>query len=174
MGALIGALTQPDQPADEDGCTAALLLARGGRAGSAPAPAPATVAPADLLRGLGDGTADPQLAEMLKQFGVEDVDPQVMAMAFQQFQSMLADGDDGPVDAARAHDTARAVAAVGGDPVPSEPRRRQAVEAVHVQLRIDDLADRARADGVVEQHEALAHVGFDGVAVDRVGARGEL
>ncbi len=103
---------------------------------------------ADLLRGLGDGTADPQLAEMLKQFGVEDVDPQVMAMAFQQFQSMLADGDDGPVDAARAHDTARAVAAVGGDPVPSEPRRRQAVEAVHLaRLWLDDVTDYAGHEG---------------------------
>jgi putative hydrolase len=104
---------------------------------------------ADLLRGLGDGTADPQLTEMLKQFGVEDVDPQVMAMALQQMQSMLAGGeDDGPVDATRARDTARAVAAVGGDPVPSERRRRGAVEAVHLaRLWLDEVTDYAGHEG---------------------------
>lgn len=104
---------------------------------------------ADLLRGLGDGTADPALTDMLKQFGVSEVNPQVMAMAMQQVQAMLAGGDDdGPVDASRARDTARAVAALGGDPVPSEPRRRAAVEAVRLaRLWLDDVTDYAGHEG---------------------------
>jgi putative hydrolase len=103
---------------------------------------------ADLLRGLGDGTADPQLTELLKQFGVEDVNPQVMALAAQQMQSMLSGADEGPVAATRARDTARAVAAVGGDPVPSEPRRRGAVEAVRLaRLWLDEATDYAGHEG---------------------------
>lgn len=103
---------------------------------------------ADLLRGLGDGTADPQLTEMLKQFGVSELNPQVMAMAVQQVQSMLAGGDDDPIDATRARDTARAVAAQGGDPVPAEPRRRGAVEAVRLaRLWLDDVTDYAGHEG---------------------------
>ena len=52
VGMVIGALTQPGPQAGEDGCAAALSLARGGRDGPVPAPAAAVVRPADLLRGL--------------------------------------------------------------------------------------------------------------------------
>ncbi len=105
---------------------------------------------AELLRGLTEGDADPQLKEMFQQLGLGEVDPQMMAMAMRQMQDMMAPGgDDEAVDATRARETARAVAAVGGgDPVLPETRRKAVVEAVRLaRLWLDEVTDFAGHEG---------------------------
>lgn len=96
---------------------------------------------ADLLRGLTGGAGGPDLAELLGGLGLENVPPQMMALAMEQVRAMMEPGDDAsPVDAERATVTARAVAAADGDPVVGPHARARVEDAVRLaQLWLDDV-----------------------------------
>ena len=71
-----------------------------------------------VLRGLTGGRElDPQMVEMMRGMGLDQVDPQMLQMVAGQVQAMFATADDsGSVDATVATDIARKTVAAAGDP----------------------------------------------------------
>lgn len=98
----------------------------------------------EVLRGLTGGRdLDPQMVEMLRGMGLDQVDPQMLQMVAGQVQSMFASGDDsGAVDASVATDIARKTVAAQGDPSVASQVDTDARQAVDVaNLWLDAVTD---------------------------------
>lgn len=102
-----------------------------------------------LIRDLtGGAELPPELREMLAGAGLEQIDPQVMAMMTGQLQSLFAGGgsDDGGLDPTAATDLARKVIAAQGDPSISEKGSREVADAVRVgDLWLDPITELSAA-----------------------------
>ncbi len=99
-----------------------------------------------VLRGLtGGAPIDPRLVEMVQGMGLEDIDPQMVAVVAQQVQAMMsAPQEDGPVGVTIATDVARKAVAAAGDTLASPAERTAATEAVDVAgLWLDPVTDLA-------------------------------
>ena len=102
-----------------------------------------------VLRGLtGGAPIDPRLVEMVQGMGLEDIDPQMVAVVAQQVQAMMsAPQDEGPVGVTLATDIARKAVAAEGDTLASPADRTAATEAVDVAgLWLDPVTDLTAAD----------------------------
>ncbi|MGL4745574.1 MAG: zinc-dependent metalloprotease [Dermatophilaceae bacterium] len=96
-----------------------------------------------VLRQLTGGDLDPQVVEMMRSMGLQQVDPQMLATAMSQVQAMLsAPAREHAVDVTVATDMARKVASAADDPAATDADRRSAAEAVHVAgLWLDAVTD---------------------------------
>ncbi|KGN34949.1 hypothetical protein N802_02670 [Knoellia sinensis KCTC 19936] len=97
-----------------------------------------------VLRGLTGGRdLDPQMVEMLRGMGLDQVDPQMLQMVAGQVQSMFASADEsGSVDLGVATDIARKTVAVQGDPTVASAVDDEARQAVSVaNLWLDAVTD---------------------------------
>ena len=97
-----------------------------------------------VLRGLtGGAELDPQMVEMMRNMGLDDVDPQMLQMVAGQVQAMFAGADDsGSVDVTVATDIARKTIAAEGDPSVTGTVTSEAREAVDVaNLWLDAVTD---------------------------------
>ncbi|XVX21298.1 zinc-dependent metalloprotease [Actinomycetota bacterium] len=89
----------------------------------------------DLLRQLtGSDEIDPQMAKMLADSGIGDVDPGMLQAAMQQVQQMFEAPDDeaGSINATMATDVARKTVSAAGDTVVSDADRRAVEQAVRI------------------------------------------
>lgn len=134
----------------------------------------------ELLRGMtGGAPLDPRLVEMLRNSGIDNVDPNVLGAAMEQARALFTGGSaDGSLSADTVRDVARKVAASGGDPTPTDAQRAEISDAVRVadmwldevtELSAPGLAGHAwsRAewiDGTLERWLDIIAPVMDGVA----------
>ncbi|WP_018156687.1 zinc-dependent metalloprotease [Demetria terragena] len=94
-----------------------------------------------MLGGEGD---DPELADALRQMGLDQIDPATLGMVQAQMQAMMARPVDGPFDVAMATDVARKTVAAEGDPSVSENTVKDVEQVVSVaNLWLDEVTDLA-------------------------------
>lgn len=99
---------------------------------------------AEVLKGLTGGQElDPQMVEMMRGMGLDQVDPQMLQMVAGQVQAMFAGADEsGSVDVAAATDIARKTVASKGDPSVTATTSNDTRQAVDVaNLWLDAVTD---------------------------------
>ena len=105
----------------------------------------------ELLRNLmGGNLADnPQLADALKQMGMDNLDPAMMQMVQSQIQAMMSGPTDGSFNVAMATDVARKAVAAEGDQSIGSSTARDVEQVAHVaNLWLDEVTDFAATGGV--------------------------
>lgn len=100
----------------------------------------------ELLRSMtGGAPLDPQLVEMLKGSGIDQVDTSMLRSAMDQMRTLFAGGSsDGSLSPDTVRQVAHQVAVADGDPTPTDAQRAQVREAVQVaNLWLDEVTDLA-------------------------------
>jgi putative hydrolase len=97
----------------------------------------------EMLRAmLGGDASDPQVADALRQMGLDQVDPAMLGMVQAQMQAMMSRPVDGPFDVTMATDVARKTVAGGGDPSIGEATAKDVTQVVSVaNLWLDAVTD---------------------------------
>ncbi|TWP35340.1 zinc-dependent metalloprotease [Leekyejoonella antrihumi] len=99
---------------------------------------------------MGGNLADnPQLADALKQLGLENIDPAMMQMVQSQIQAMMSAPADGGFNVAMATDVARKAVAAEGDQSIGATTARDVEQVAHVaNLWLDEVTDFPATSGV--------------------------
>ncbi len=104
----------------------------------------------ELLRNLMGGGADnPELADALKQFGIQGIDPNMMQMVQAQIQAMMSGPSDGGFNVSMATDVARKQVATEGDHTVGSSTTRDVEQVAQVAaLWLDAVSDFPATSGV--------------------------
>ncbi|MDE9365857.1 zinc-dependent metalloprotease [Luteipulveratus sp. YIM 133132] len=98
----------------------------------------------EILRALtgGDLSANPELADALKQMGVDNLDPAMLQMVQAQVQAMMSGPSDGSFNVALATDAARKTVSAAGDSTVGSSTARDVEQVVQVaNLWLDEVTD---------------------------------
>jgi putative hydrolase len=93
-----------------------------------------------VIARLTGGSVDPEMAKVLKDMGIDNVDPAILQMMVGQMQSMFASTDTDAFNVAMATDTARKTVSAAGDTVVGPAAGRELSQAVQVaELWLDEV-----------------------------------
>lgn len=97
----------------------------------------------EMLRAMLGGDAnDPEVADALRQMGLDQIDPATLGMVQAQMQAMMSRPVDGPFDVAMATDVARKAVAAQGDPSIGEATAKDVAQVESVaNLWLDEVTD---------------------------------